>query len=92
MRIGLAYVRARSTLGGFIDFVVFEADVTSGENSDRDELLLDLTARAKAAGMNVDKAALAYRENRHVTFYGTPDLVEYLAKQGVPRWTHHLNL
>ncbi len=92
MRIELAHVCDRSITGGFIDFVVFKADANSGMDSDRDELLLDLTTRARAEGLNVQKSALAFSEQGRVMFYGTPDLVEYLSRHGVPQWTHVLNL
>jgi hypothetical protein len=92
MKIELAHVRGRSTTGGFIDCAVFKADVTSERDSDRAELLLDLTTRAGLAGLSIEKSALAFRENGRVMFYGTPDLVEYLSNTGVPLWTHYLNI
>lgn len=92
MKIGLAHGCDRSATGDLIDFIVFEADVRSGMDGDRAELLLDLTNRARSEGLNVVKSALAFRENGRIMFYGTPDLVEYLSNNGVPRWTHYLNV
>lgn len=92
MKVGLAYIRGRSTTRGFIDFAVFDTDADSKIDSDRSALLVDLTDRARAAGLSIEKSALAYRENGRLTFYGTPDLVEYLSHKGVPQWTHYLSV
>jgi hypothetical protein len=92
MKIGLAHGCDQSTTGGFIEFAVFDADATSGIDSDRSELLWDLTNRARAEGLGIEKSALAFNENGRVMFYGTPDLVEYLANNGVPQWTHYLHV
>lgn len=75
-----------------IDFAVFDADASSRQRSDRSALLHRLTARARASGLSVDKSALAFETGGHVEFFGTPDLVRYLASGGVPRWTHTLTL
>ncbi|MBS1807765.1 MAG: hypothetical protein JST84_06200 [Acidobacteria bacterium] len=92
MKIGIAYLRGRSETGGFIDFAVFNADARSGGAGDRADVLQDLTERARAAGLTIQKSALAFNENGRITFYGTPDLVEYLSNNGVPAWTHYLTL
>lgn len=86
MQINFAHLRDQG-----IDFAVFDADATSHMNGDRAALLADLTWRAQQNGLKVDKAALAYRRGSRVEFYGTPDLVRYLANRGVPRWTHVLS-
>jgi hypothetical protein len=49
-------------------------------------------AKATAIRLRVDKAALAYQEAGRIRFFGTPDLVKYLASRGVPRWTHTLDV
>ena len=92
MRIALAHMRDQSTTGDHINFAIFKADVTTGMDGDREALLLDLTNRARAAGLSIEKSALAFSEKGRVMFYGTPDLVEYLSKTGVPRWTHYLTV
>lgn len=83
MRIQLAHLRDQG-----INFAVFAADAPSRLNSDRNDVLGNLTSKAEAAGLRVDKAALAFTEHGRLTFYGTPDLVRYLSQRGVPRWTH----
>lgn len=88
----MAHLRDRSTNGGWIDFVVFEADATSHNNTARSQALARLTAAARANGLRVDKAALAFKENGRVKFYGSPDLVNYLSRRGIPRWTHTLDV
>ena len=92
MKIELAHIRDRSTTGGFIDFVVFNADANSQQDHDRSALLLDLTDQARAAGLTIEKSALAFHENGRLMFYGAPDLVEYLSHTGAPRWTHYLSV
>jgi hypothetical protein len=47
---------------------------------------------ARAHGLNVDKAALAFREGGRTVFWGTPDLVRFLSRCGVPAWTHSIRL
>jgi len=90
MRISFAHIRERSTSGGWIHFAVFDARSSTGTDDDNADCLLNLTLRARAADFKIDKAALSYREGGHIRFYGAPDLVDYLSKRGVPRWTHYL--
>jgi hypothetical protein len=87
MQIRVAHLRAQG-----IDFAVFDADARSRLDSDRAELLLQLTAAARANGLNVDKSALAFRQGSQTRFYGTPDLVRFLANSGIPRWTHTITV
>jgi hypothetical protein len=47
---------------------------------------------ARRAGLRADKAALAFMEGGRAKFYGTPDLVRFLAGHGVPRWTHTIEI
>lgn len=75
----MAHLRIRG-----VDVAVFAANAQSNTDSGRAEVLANLTSRARAQGLRVDKSALAYG-NR---FYGTPDLVKYLVRNGVGRWTH----
>ena len=86
MRIEMAHVRDQG-----IDFAVFNADPTSHADNDRAALLERLTMLARRNRMHVDKAALAFTEFGRIRFFGTPDLVKYLAMRGVPRWTHTLD-
>jgi len=89
-RISFAHLRERSTTGGWIDFAVFDAKPTI--SSERDSVLYRLTTAARQNGLKVDKSALVFRENGRNTFYGDKELVAYLSKRGVLRWTHHLDI
>ncbi len=92
MKINFAHIRDRSTNGGWINFAVFAANSNNGTDSGRAGVLRDLTIKTRANGLQVDKSALAYTQNGRTTFYGTPDLVEYLSNHGVPGWTHSLDV
>ena len=92
MKINLAHLRERSTSGGWINFAVFDAESTSGTNAGNAAVLSNLTMRARRAGLKIDKSALAFVENGRPTYYGTPDLVQYLSRRGVPRWTHSIDV
>jgi hypothetical protein len=87
MHIEFAHLRDQG-----IDFAVSNANAASGGDVARRNLLAQLTAAARSTGLNVDKSALAFRDGGHIRFFGTPDLVTYLASRGVPRWTHTLNI
>ncbi len=87
MEIKIAHLRTQA-----IDFVVADADATSHMSSDRGAVLGRVWSAARRAGLKVDKAALMFVENGRPTFYGTPDLVRYLASHGVPRWTHTITI
>jgi uncharacterized protein YjiK len=92
MKINVAHIRERSTSGGWINFAVFEANSNNGTDSGRAEVLRNLTIKARANGLQVEKSALAYNQSGRTMFYGTPDLVDYLSNSGVPRWTHSLDI
>ena len=87
MRIEMAHLRDQG-----IDFAVFNTDASSHLDRDRQRLLGELTARTQLNRLKVDKAALAFAECGQIKFFGTPDLVSYLASRGVPRWTHTLDI
>jgi len=88
MKINMAHLRERSTTGGWIDFAVFDAKATNGDN---DNLLAQLIMSARNAGLKVDQAALAFNSAGRLRFYGERSLVDYLAGIGVPRWTHTID-
>lgn len=92
MKINLAHLRERSTSGGYIDFAVFDAKSPVGTDSANVELLWQLTAAARKAGLKVDQSALAYSQNGRIKFYGDTNLVDYLSRRGVPRWTHTIDV
>jgi len=87
MQIRFAHLRTQG-----INFAVFATDARSRMDSDRAELLFDLVAKARAEGLRVDKAALAYTEGGRTRFYGTPDLVRFLANNGISQWNHTMTL
>jgi len=91
MKIELAHLREKSTSGGWIDFAIFNAKSTTGSDSDNAALLSELTGKARASGLKIDQAALVYRQAGQNRFYGDKNLVNYLSKRGVPRWTHKID-
>lgn len=88
MRINLAHLRERSTSGGWINFAVFDAKSTSGDNGG---LLRQLTLAARAAGLRVDQSALAFQAGSQIRYFGDKNLVDYLAKGWLPQWTHTID-
>ena len=92
MKINMAHLREKSTSGGWINFAIFEAKSRTESNSDNSHLLFDLTNNARSSGLKVDQSALAYRKNGRIEFYGSKNLVAYLSRLGVPRWTHQINV
>jgi hypothetical protein len=92
MQIRLAHLRERSTSGGWINFAVFQAKSISGGDSSNRNLLAQLTAKVKASGLRVDQSALAFEQNGRTHFYGSKNLVDYLAKTGISHWTHTIEI
>jgi len=92
MRIEFAHLRERGAAGGWIDFVVFDAKSTTGTDADNARLLHQLTVAAAGLGLKIDQSALAFKSGAQIRFYGTPALVDHLARSGVPRWTHYIDL
>jgi hypothetical protein len=87
MRIDMAHLQDQG-----INFAIFAADAANHTDTGREELLAQLVAKARGNSLRVDKAALAYQEAGRTRFFGTPDLVKYLASRGIPRWTHTLDI
>ena len=92
MKINFAHLRERAVNGGWINFAVFEADARSHDSTSRSGVLADLTARARHSGLRVDQSALAFVEHGRPTFYGDKNLVAYLSRAGLPRWTHSITV
>lgn len=88
MNVNLAHLREHSRSGGWINFAVFDARSSSGTREDNTRLLAQLTAKARSASLRVDQSALAFMSGGQVQFFGSPPLVEYLSKSGLPGWTH----
>jgi hypothetical protein len=91
VKISFAHLRVPARSGGSINFAVFDARSSSGTRDDNGRLLAQLTARARASNLRVDQSALAYSAGGRVEFFGTPNLVDYLSKAGVPGWTHSID-
>lgn len=89
MQVNMAHLRERSTSGGWINFAIFDAKSTTGDNAG---LLHQLAQAARAAGLQVDQSALAYTSGGRIQFYGDKNLVSYLAKGWTPQWTHKINV
>jgi hypothetical protein len=71
---------------------VFAANGNNNTESSRADALAQLTECAREQGLRVQKSALAYRQGSRNCYYGTPDLVDYLATHGVSRWTHNIRV
>lgn len=87
MVINFAHLRTQN-----IDFAVFDADAASRTDRDRTKLLAQLTSQARSSGLRIQKSALAFQENGQLRFFGTPDLVAYLANNPYIEWTHTLKI
>lgn len=92
MKIKFAHLREKSTTGGWIDFAVFDAKSRSGTDNDNAKLLAELSTKARASGLKIDQSALAYRQGGKIRFYGDKNLVGYLSRHGVPKWTHSIDV
>ena len=89
MKINMAHLRERSTTGGWINFAVFDAKSTTGDNAG---LLHQLTMAARANGLQVDQSALAFQSGGRLQFYGDKNLVSFLSKGWIPQWTHTVDI
>jgi hypothetical protein len=92
MRIQFAHIRERSTTGGYIDFAVFQANANDGTDSGRADVLRDLTMQARMQGLTIDPSALAYNDHGRTRYYGDRNLVSHLARRGISRWTHYIDV
>jgi hypothetical protein len=90
MQIDMAHLWAQAKSGGRVNFAVFDAKSTSGDNAG---LLARLTLKARACGLKVDQAALAYKSGNGIEYFGDKNLVDYLSKNWLPlQWTHKLTV
>ena len=91
MQVRFAHLRERSNSGGWINFVVFATDAMNTSNAGRQQLLAQLVARA-GPQLRIDQAALAFQEGGRTKYFGSPNLVDFLSKNGVSRWTHSIDV
>lgn len=91
MKVNFAHLRERAQAGGLINFAVFDARSSSSTSADNSKLLAQLTVRARAT-LRVDQAALAFTNAGRLQFFGSPPLVEYLSRNSLPGWTHHIEV
>jgi hypothetical protein len=89
VKINMAHLREGSITGGWINIAIFDAKSTSGDNAG---LLHQLTIAARASGLKVDQSALAFQSGGRIQFYGNKNLVSYLSKGWIPRWTHTIDV
>jgi hypothetical protein len=73
MNIDLSHYRV-----GGVDIAIFDADAQSRTRRDRQQVLADLTAKARLANLHVDRSVLKFVENGQVTYFGDRDLVQHL--------------
>ena len=91
MQINLAHMLERATDGTPINVAAFDARSNSGSQADNIRLLAQLAMKTRGAGLRVDQSALAFTESDRIKFFGTPTLVDHLARSGLPNWTHTIN-
>lgn len=91
MRVNLAHLRERAQSGGWVNFAIFDARSPSGTREDNARLLAQLTAKARDSNLRVDQSALAFSSGGRAQFFGSPPLVDYLSKNGLPGWTHTID-
>jgi hypothetical protein len=88
MKVNLAHVNIQG-----INCAIFDAKPRSGTHrAALEELLSGLVIEARSSNLRVDKAALAYSELGGIKFFGSDDLVRFLSNNGLPRWTHTLDV
>lgn len=92
MRVKMAHLRERAQSSGWINFAVFDARSPSGMRDDNARLLTQLTLQARASNLRIDQSALVFSMSSRPQFFGSPPLVDYLSKAGVPAWTHTLEV
>lgn len=90
MQIDMAHLWVPAKSGGRINFAVFGAKSTAGDNAG---LLARLTLKARASGLKVDQSALAYKSGSDIRYFGDKNLVDYLSENWLPlQWTHKLTV
>ena len=91
MRIEFAHVALPGNGGRNVNVAVFCGRSASGSTNDNAEVLARWTIKARAKGLNIEKSALAFEQSGRIRYQGSRDLVEYLARRGVPPRNHVLD-
>jgi hypothetical protein len=91
LKINFAHVRHPGVSGRDINFVVFDASSRTGSSGNAD-VLAALTMKARGNGLKVDQSALAFVQHGQLRFFGDRHLVDFLSKNGLPRWTHMMDV
>jgi hypothetical protein len=92
-RINFAHINYPLQNGGSIDFIVFGANSHDGTDNNRAEVLGYLTHRARFDfRLKIDQSALVYEVEGQIGLFGDKPLVEFLYKQGLPVWTHYMDV
>ena len=89
MKINVAHLKHPARSGGMINFAVFDAKSTNGNNS---ALLAELTQKARLNGLRIDQSALVFTQNGRTQFFGDKNLVDFLSTNWYPQWTHTLTV
>ena len=88
MDIDFAHVRI-----GSASVAIFDADAQDRTHHGRQQVLADLTARARMNKLRVDRSVLVFTQNGRQMYFGDPDLVRYLSQSSIVlRWTHRLTV
>lgn len=87
MRIDFAHLRERAQSGGD-QLLCLRGEISVGSCTDNSRVLAQLRAKARANNLRVDQAALAFENAGRLQFFGSPHLVEFLSRRGLPGWTH----
>jgi len=88
MDINFAHVRI-----GSASVAIFDADAKNQTNSGREQVLADLTARARLNNLRVDRSVLVFTQNGQQIYFGDPDLVRHLSRSPIAlHWTHRLTV
>lgn len=92
MKINFAHFYELGTGGVRVECVVFEANARDNSHWGRDQVLLQLTRAARKSGLKIDQSALVYEQFGKLQYYGAHGLVDFLSENGVPDWTHTLDI
>lgn len=92
MKVPVAHFWLPGDRGQKIQCAVFGFSPHDKSNSGLSKALNQLTRAAMQEGLAIHKSALVYEQHNEERYFGTQDLVEYLANNGVPPWTNNLEI